>query len=228
MTDDQQPAKSSNTALKVLGIGCLVLVALGIVGGILLFVFFESIARSAGSKVLETTAQAGLQQMHVPTEVAADVQDALKRELTDRIRNEELDVEQTIQVLAVVAEDPVAGAIAVEGFENRHIARSIPAEERGAAERTTDRFTRALLDDQVEQGVIEELLGIGVRQTGENQYELKEDLTVEEVQRCLELMQQAADQAAVPDQSYDFDYDQLVGDALSEAVDSVKKPSQQP
>ena len=140
-------------------------------------------------------------------------------ELGRRTAEGDISTEQLQQVLGEFAHQPAAGVLTVRGFTNRHIkSRDISAEQLAADEMTCSRFSHAISQGQVNRATIEQLASIAVVDEGNGKLRLKEELSEAEIAQCLQLMQQGADQAAIPAQVEAIDLGSLIEQDLNSVL----------
>ena len=99
------------------------------------------------------------------------------------------------------------GSMLIASLEQGHLAKSgLTEEEKAEGHTTLARVKRGLFEDQITMAELGPALDILAPETGQNQRQVKQSLSDDEVREILQLFKQAADDAQIPDEPYEADY----------------------
>ncbi len=195
--------------LEAAGIGCLVLVVLGLVAGAVVYYKWESWARTAGAKLAEAAAGSMMDELGIP---ADEKEAAMKpvREFTRKIRDGEVSMEQVGAVAKALKEGPALAAMLARGFEARYLNPSdLPEEEKKAGHVAISRFVQGVSTGKIPKEKPKEIRDVCTVKTvdaeGNEKRKLKDSITTEELKSCLKTMKDAADAAEIEDREFKVD-----------------------
>ena len=205
---------------KKAGIGCLGVVVVLIIAGVVVVKNFKSIGRSAGAKLATTAVEAVVDQSGLSGTEKAEIMKPVK-ELAKEFKNEELTLEELGSILSKVAEGSLPTLLSMRSFEILYLEKSsLDAAAKKAASVTVSRYaqghvTAKIKDSDGIQGIIWENT---TNAEGEATKSLKEALTPEELQKCLAIMKKAADDAGIADKKFEID----IAGALRKSIANTK------
>ena len=208
--------------LQLAGIGCLALVCLAVVLGIVLYFKAESWARAAGAKLAEVMVEEMVEEVGLSEEEKLSVRKSV-REFARKIREGEVSAEQIAAVLEEFAEGGAWAALLMRGFETKYLEPSdLPEEEKAAGRVTVGRFVEGLASEDVPAKRLEEISDIvtyeAVGSDGRKQRRLKDSITTEELRACLSTMKDAADAAGVEDRQFTHDIGEMIEAAIGRGM----------
>jgi truncated hemoglobin YjbI len=208
---------------KKLGIGCLILVILSGIGGVVLVKKLPDLIQSGGAALVVKGFEATLKGAGLPEDEQEAIMVPVKELMAD-FKSNELSMEELGKVMSVVVDSHVPRMVMMRGFELMYVEDSELSEEaKQGAKKTVSRYLRAMMTDKIShEGEHEEKISDIVttettNEKGETVNELKEDLTKEELDQCLEIMKNKADEAGIEDRMFSIDIASALQDAIAEA-----------
>jgi len=212
--------------LQLAGVGCLVIVALVVVLGIVLYFKAEDWARAAAAKFVEVAADEVMDEVGLSDEEKRSASGPV-REFARKIRDGEASAEQIAAVVEEFAEGKAWAALLMRGFQTKYLDPSELSEEGKAAGRVVvGRFTEGLLKESIPQERLEEISNIVTYKItgtdGQEQRKLKESITADELKSCLAIMKDAADTGGVDNREFTHDIGEMIGQAIERGM---AKPS---
>jgi hypothetical protein len=209
----QQKSGGSN-CLKILGCGCLVLLILGAVAVFLVIKF----RRHLLMWVPRTAAVAAIRHSDLPEEQKEGLVKQIDR-VTDAYKAGEVELKQVGKVLEGLAKSPIIPMALIHLADVKYVQLSGLSEaEKKQGSLDLQRFGRGV----VEKKISDEEIGaardhIAVKK-GENEWELKQKLTDDEVRAFLATVKGTADKHNIPNEPYKIDpvaeFKKVVDEAL--------------
>ena len=220
-----EPKSGGSGCLKVAGIGCGVIVVLGIIAGVVLYSNKDKIIQSVGGVAIEKGADLMFDSLDLP---ANEKEAAMVhvRDLSGRIKKGEISVEQALQVLESLAEGPLPVVIILRLFEAKYVkGASLTEDEKKEAHISITRFAQGLIDSTIDKAKSEEIAAIITDKTrdasGKETTKLKETISDAELKKCLKLMKDAADAAGVANKEFKVDIAEEIRKAIAEGLAKV-------
>lgn len=213
--------KESGGCGSMLMTGCTVIIVGFIVFllgfGIYAYYKAEDWTRDSAAYLLEHAAQAGVKQLKLPTKEEEEKILVPVRELAGKIRAKQVSPEQAKAIATAVMESPAILAILCRTAELQYLNPSgLSEKEKTSASADVNRFLYALISEKVDKATLQSLKDIAfVEVVGQNQPQLKEKLTDEELRQALGIIKDAAEKAGVTGRQPPFD----LGDAIRKAID---------
>jgi len=208
--------------LQLAGAGCLVIVVLAVVLGILLYFKAEDWARAAGAKIVEVAAEEVMDEVGLSDEEKSSAIGPV-REFASKIRDGEASAEQIAAVVEEFAEGRAWAALLMRGFLTKYLEPSeLSDEEKAAGRVVVGRFTEGLLKESIPRERLEEISNIVTYETvgadGEKERKLKESITTDELKSCLTIMKDAADTGGVESKEFIHDIGEMIGQAIERGM----------
>jgi len=210
--------KKKGGAGKVIGIGCLVIILVLVIGGIIIVKNIGKIGRAAGAKLATVAVEAVINESPLP---AAEKQAIMKpiEGLVAEFKSGDLSVEQLGTILSKLAEGPLPGLIAMRTFEVLYIEESsLNDADKKAARVTVSRYAHGRATGKIEGAGFEDVIWEQTTDDeGDTTMSLKEELTSQELQQCLTTMKTAADDAGIAEKEFPMDIGGAVERSIAEA-----------
>ncbi|MHC5058330.1 MAG: hypothetical protein ACYTKD_27045 [Planctomycetota bacterium] len=208
--------------LQAAGIGCLALIGLAVVLGIVVYSKAESWARAAGATLVEAVTEQAMSEAGLSEEEKDSAREPV-REFARKIRDGEVSAEQVAAVVEEFAEGGAWAVLLMRGFQTKYLEPSdLPEEEKAAGRVTVGRFVEGLLRETVPTKRLGEISDIVTYETagpdGEKQHKLKDSITTEELRSSLSIMKDAADAAGVEDREFTRDIGEMIGQAIERGM----------
>ena len=210
---------------KKAGIGCLGVVVVLIIAGVVVVKNFKSIGCSAGAKLATAAVEVVVDQSGLSGAEKAEIMKPVK-ELAKEFKNEELTVKELGSILSKVAEGSLPTLLSMRSFEILYLEKSsLDAAAKKAASVTVSRYTQGHVTAKIKdsdgiQGIIWENT---TNAEGEATKSLKEALTPEELQKCLAIMKKAADDAGIADKKFEIDIAGALRKSIADAKGELTK-----
>lgn len=202
--------KQGSGILKVVGIGCLIMVVLMAIATIFVWVNW----RSWTGKAVRTGIDAYVEELEL-----SEVQDQRVEQVIDRLivgfEEERVSWEQIKQIMNEFSHTPGFIIVPISVFGGQYIDPSgLTAEEKEAAWLTTERYARGISEGAIDKDNMTKI-GLPLEQNGNS---LKtRSLTDEELRAVLGRMKEEADAVDIANESYEVD----VAGSLEESVTKV-------
>ncbi len=208
---------------KAIGIGCLVIILVLVIGGVIVVKNIGKIGRAAGAKLATVAVEAVVNESPLPE---AEKQAIMKpvHGLVAEFKAGDLSVEQLGTILSKLAEGPLPELIAMRTFEVLYIEKSsLNDADKEVARVTVSRYAHGRATGKIEGAGFEDVIWEQTTDDeGETTMSLKETLTPEELQQCLTTMKTAADNAGIADEKFPINIggaiEQSIAEAKAEAV----------
>lgn len=195
--------------LEAAGVGCLVLIVVGLIAGVVVYYKWEGWVRSIAAKGAEVAAEGMMDELGIP---ADEKEAAMKpvRELARRIRDGEVGLEQVGAIAEALAEGPALAAVMARGFEVRYLRPSdLTDEEKTAGYVAISRFVQGVSTGKIPKEKAEEVRDVCTVETveadGNETRKPKDSITTEELKSCLKIMKDAADAAGIENREFKVD-----------------------
>jgi hypothetical protein len=210
---EQEQQTGGRGWLKIAGIGCLVIVVLGIITTVVVVMNFKKIATST----VVAMAKAGIDESELPAEqkirINTQIDRVAKAYLDDRISEEQLS-----QIMETLQQTPLLMIGMVYVFETQHLDTSdMTAEQKQTAKRTLERFARGSFEETIDPEEFDAAISIISVTDTDGSTQIKDQLTRQELDRFLAALNTAADDAQVPDEPFEVD----IATQIESAVDTV-------
>jgi hypothetical protein len=205
---------------KKVGIGCLGVIVVLIIAGVVVVKNIKNIGRSAGAKLATTAVAAVVDKSGLSEAEKTEIMKPVK-ELAKEFKQEEITLDELGSILSKVANGSLPTLLSMRSFEVLYLEKSsLDAAAKKAASVTVSRYaqghtTAKIKDSEGIQGIIWEKT---TNAAGEVTNSLKETLAPEELQKCLDIMKKAADDAGIADKKFEID----IAGALRKSIADTK------
>jgi hypothetical protein len=203
-------------ALKVVGIGCGVLVAIAIIGGVV-------VALNA-RKMMAAGLRAGMIALVDQTPVSEDQKAQLRarvEQLTVDFREKRVTFEQLGMTMQNLAEGPLLSVGFMMGAERKYVIDAgLPEDETAAARRAFARVYRGLDGGELGASDVNDLLDPYTTRPDPNNPERREfrDITAEERAALIESLTAKADEFDIPDEDFEIQLIDILNEAIADAT----------
>jgi hypothetical protein len=214
--------------LKVIGIGCLVIILVpGLLGVGLWQVLrasggLEGLISKGGGKAIELVVTEAtsvmLQEMKIPESDRTAILNSLDG-LGDRIAHREISAEQVEDFVESLADGPLIGVLLAEGFSQSYFSSSgLSDVQIDDARLTVNRFQQGLINGTIEKEQVSGLKEYLLTEVSDDHYELKNSLSDADLISSLDIMKKAADDASIPMVSANIDIPDMFETAIDRAL----------
>ncbi len=198
--------------------GCLIavfiVIALLVVGIVIVVMNWRGWFASAASAGVEAMVNASYLPATEKQETMVHV-----NQLMDDFRDGNVTMGDLERVLNELERSPVFPVGATMWFEQAYVTPSaMPDEEKADARRTLDRFARGLYEEKIPLRASDDVLAPMMETTPDGDEQLKENPTIDDIRAALANMQQRADDANIPDESFEIDISDEVKNAIDRAL----------
>ena len=210
---------------KKVGIGCLGVIVVLIISGVVVVKNIKNIGRSAGAKLATTAVEAIVGKSGLSEAEQTEIMKPI-RELANEFKKEEITLDELGSILSKVANGSLPTLLSMRSFEVLYLEKSsLDAAAKKAASVTVSRYTQGhatakINDSEGIQGIVWEKT---TDAAGKVTNSLKETLTPEELQKCLAIMQKAADDAGIADKKFEIDIAGALRKSIADSKAELKK-----
>ena len=199
-----EPAKK-RSGWQTCMIGCLVVLAIMVVIGILVGLWVARNWREWSADIASQVVEQGLEETDLPAQEKQDIRAQVDR-VTDAFRDGRLSLEQLGKIMERLANSPLMPAFMVFAVEKQYFEQSgLSADEKEQGRQTLRRFLRGTIDKKIdEQGMDKVLAYIGEKKS-DGQWEMKPQVTDDDLRAALAEAKKQADDANIGDEPEDFD-----------------------
>ena len=211
-----------NGWVKIVAIGCLIIVVLLTVLG---FYAFKKIKES-GPKIIatfiEATSEGMLSELQIPQDESAKAMSVIK-DFTQKIRNGEVNMEQGKNVAEALGSQSVMGAITMRSLEMTYVSpSSLSYQEKDAAKKTLTRVSYGLTENLISQSELDSVLNT-INEEVSDEYgkeweRWKPFLTTEELNSFLSKLSALADKAGIEDKEFPYDIAETIKKAIEKGM----------
>ena len=198
-------------------IGCLIVFVILIVLAILVGVWIARNMRDwAASGVTEVVRQ-GMAESQLPVQEQQEVMVQVER-LATAFREKKISLEEVGGVAQKLAESPLMSLIGASMIEKQYLAKSgLSDEEKAEDSQILQRFIRGSIDEKIDEaGVDAAMAHVAERRHGN--WELKPQLTDDELRAFFTEAKKQADAAGIPEQPTDIDPSDEVKKIVDQAL----------
>jgi hypothetical protein len=186
-------------------IGCLItfVVMLAIVA---VFIFWVSRNwRDWASTIGSDALKQGINSTELPEDEKADMELQVDR-LAVELREGRLTAEQLGKIFEQLMESPLMTTLVASAIESKYIANSgLDDAEKAEAQQTIRRFLRGAIDEKINQQGVDAAMKHVATKRGDNNWELKNQVTDAELRAFLTEAKKQADAAEIPEESEEID-----------------------
>lgn len=216
-TYETEPKKKGSGCLK----GCLIALVIFVIV-VALGVWWVS--RNMRSWIGTGAAEA-INQMIDESDLPAAEKEELKAEskrVTDGIADGSISWEQFGELVTGIMESPLMPMFIVKGVEAQYLDKSgLSDEEKSEANVTLERYARGLVDGQIPQASTDNVLVHIADKDAEGQWQMRQEVSDDELRQFLAAAKQEADDAGVPEEVEPID----PSEELKKVIDGVLGPA---
>ena len=222
--DIEEPqVERQSSALSGCMKGCLIVgVILLILAAVAVFYVMNNWrgwAADLGSQVVDLV----IDESDLPEQEKVEIKEQVSR-VVEAFRSGELSGEKLGVVMEEIVESPLFPSIAVAGIERRFFDSSgLTDEEKEAGRVEVKRFVRGMIDKKIPEAAFEEVMPKIADKKPNDQWELKNSVSDEELRDLIQLMKDKADAAEIPAEVDEVDpsdeMKRIIDAALGEAVE---------
>lgn len=222
------PEKKGLSGCAIAGIGCGVIVVLGVLAVVLGGFWVANNAREFGTDIAVTAMKEGLNELEVPDDQRKRMHDRID-DVGQQFKDGKLELEQVAAIFKKLSESPILPA-GVSLFVKRVYIRDsgLDEEEKAAADIAIQRFSRGVIDGTIPEAKREAVLDMISTKKPDGNREFKQKLTDDELRDFLKAVTETADEAGVPAEvpevNFADEFDKAIDDALGEALDEFGGP----
>lgn len=214
--------------------GCLivfaVLLILAVAGGIFVWMNWKSWAAS----ITQSAVREVLRESSLPEDQKQAITAEIDTLATD-FRDGKVSFEDLSRVGREIAASPLLPLAGVQLAKEKYLDRSdMTAEEKSAAQRSLQRFARAVYEKKLtpaEEQIMDAVKPV-VRLKPGNQWEFKENPTREELDQFVANCRRKADEAGIPDEPFEINFAEevrkIIGAARGGGARSAPSPAPRP
>ncbi len=213
--DEFRPEGSGcSPVLKILGIGCLVFIAVGIGCAIYAAANFKKLAATAAGGVAKHV----IRDSGMPGDQQKEFNRHIDR-LIGAYKNGEITEEELGVIMEELSASPLIPMTMVSLADSKYVKPSgLSQEEKIAGTRNLQRFGRGVLEKKIPESDIQEVFDLVTVKNEEGKTEPKEHLTDEEVRNLLSTVKDKADTAEIPDENYEINPAREFGKVIDKAL----------
>lgn len=198
--------------------GCLIAVVIAVVLVIIGVVVVAMNWRSWFSSAVGAGIEAMVNNSYLPPTEKQEVMVHVDQLMAD-FKSGKVSLKDLSRVAEELQESPVFPVGATMWFEQAYVAPSaMPDDEKEAARRTMDRFARGLYEEKIPVSASDDVLAPMMETTSDGEQQLKEHPTIDDIRGALANMKQRADDANIPDESFEIDISDEVEKAIERAL----------
>ena len=225
---DQIPEKKGLSGCAIAGIGCGVIVVLGIIAAVVGGLWVANNVKELGTDFAVTAMKEGLNELEVPDDQRKRMHDRID-DVGQQFKDGKLELEQVGAIFKKLSESPILPA-GVSLFVKRVYIRDsgLDEDEKAAADTAIQRFSRGVIDGSIPEAKREAVLDMISTKKPDGNREFKQKLTDDELRDFLQAVTETADEAGVPAEvpeiNFADEFDKAIDEALGEAMDEFGGP----
>ena len=222
---DRIPEKKGLSGCAIAGIGCGVIVVLGLIAVIVGGWWVAESIRELGTDVAVSAMKEGLNELEVPDDQRKRMDDRID-DVGQQFKDGNLEIEQVMAIFKKLSESPILPA-GVSLFVKRVYIRDsgLTEEEKAAADIAIQRFSRGVIDNSIPEAKREAVLDMISTRKPDGNREFKQKLTDDELRAFLKAVTETADEAGVPAEVPEINFADEFDNAIDEALDEFGGPS---
>jgi nitrogen fixation/metabolism regulation signal transduction histidine kinase len=231
--DDRDPNAPEKRRSWLTGclIGCLAVVVVMVLLGIIAGIWVSRNWKGWFANSLSVVVKQSIAETDLPAEEKEQINAQIDRG-AKAFADGEISGEQAARLMEKLVESPLLTAIVASAAEKKYVDPSgLSEEEKAAANVTLQRFARGVIDQKISEQTYETVMSnIATKQN--DQWQLKDKVTDEELRKFLEAATKAADEAGVAEQPPHVDpsdeIKRLIDEALNPAAAMEAPPAGEP
>lgn len=223
MSDVPQPADMTQRPkdnTRTLLFGCLGVALVAVIATVIFAWWLYSNAKSWGTDLARNAVVEQIEGSRIPDDQKTELVKEVDR-LSQGFKDGRISMEKLGGVMENLTEGPLFFVLGVYFAQAEYIGPSdLSAEEKEAAERTLQRFSRGIFEKLISEKETEKALDPLKEFDEDGQWQLKDNPTSEELRDFLAAAQRLADDAGVPDEAFEVnvaeEFRKAIDDALGE------------
>jgi len=221
---DRIPEKKGLSGCAIAGIGCGVIVVLGLLAVVIGGWWVANNVRELGTDVAVSAMKKGLNELEVPDDQRKRMHDRID-DVGQQFKDGKLEIEQVLAIFKKLSESPILPA-GVSLFVKRVYIRDsgLTEEEKAAADTAIQRFARGVIDNSIPETKREAVLDMISTRKPDGNREFKQKLTDDELRAFLKAVTETADEAGVPTEVPEINFADEFDKAIDEALDEFGDP----
>lgn len=222
------PEKKGLSGCAIAGIGCGVIVVLGIIAAVVGGLWVANNVKELGTDIAVTAMKEGLNELEVPDDQRERMHDRID-DVGQQFKDGKLELEQVAAIFKKLSESPILPA-GVSLFVKRVYIRDsgLDDEEKVAADTAIQRFSRGVIDGSIPEAKREAVLDMISTKDHQGNRQFEQELTDDELRAFLKAVTETADEAGVPAEvpeiNFADEFDKAIDEALGEALDEFGGP----
>ena len=213
-TPTTEPKKSGGGCLKAFGIGCVVVIIIAVILGIVVSKNYKSWAAT----VINTGVKEFVKQSPLPDDQKAKVLDQVSH-VTREYEAGNISNEQMARIVEKVIQSPMFPIAAVYLVDSHYVKISdMTEEEKSAAQIDLQRFARGVIEDKISLDRLDEVLAPISEPSGGDQISLKQKVTRQELDSFLANVKSEADAASIPNEPFEINFAEELGKTIDEGL----------
>lgn len=221
---DRIPEKKGLSGCAIAGIGCGVIVVLGLIAVVVGGWWVANNVRELGTDFAVGAMKEGLNELEVPDDQRKRMHDRID-DVGQQFKDGKLELEQVMAIFKKLSESPILPA-GVSLFVKRVYIRDsgLDEEEKAAADIAIQRFSRGVIDNSIPEAKREAVLDMISTRKPDGNREFKQKLTDDELRTFLKAVTETADEAGVPTEVPEINFADEFDNAIDEALDEFGDP----
>jgi hypothetical protein len=217
---DVVPEKKGLSGCAIAGIGCAVIVVLGLIAAVLVGFWVANNAREFGTDLAVSAMKEGLNELEVPDDQRKRMHARID-DVGQQFKDGKLEIEQVMAIFKKLSESPILPA-GVSLFVKRVYIRDsgLDEEEKAAADIAIQRFSRGVIDGSIPEAKREAVLDMISTKDMNGNRQFQQKLTDDELRAFIKAVAETADEAgvptAVPEINFADEFDKAIDEALDE------------
>jgi hypothetical protein len=198
--------------------GCLIVFVILLVLAVLVGFWISRNWRDWAANVGTEGVRQLISESQLPAEEQQEVMIQVDRVGT-AFRENKMSMEQVGKLMQMFAESPLFSMFGASMLEQHYFAKSgLSAEEKAAAHVTLQRFIRGSIDEKIPEAGRDAAMRYVATKDGNGNWQLRDELTDQEIRDFLAEAKKQADEAGIPDQPADVDVSEEVKKIVDEAL----------
>lgn len=226
---DVVPEKKGLSGCAIAGIGCAVIVVLGLIAAVLVGFWVARNARELGTDLAVSAMKEGLNELEVPDDQRQRMHARID-EVGQQFKDGKLELQQVGAIFEKLSESPILPA-GVSLFVKRVYIRDsgLDEEEKAAAHIAIQRFSRGVIDRSIPDAKREAVLDMISTKDINGNRQFQQKLTDDELRAFIKAVTETADEAGVPPEvpeiNFADEFDKAIDEALDEFGGGITVPS---
>ena len=216
---DVVPEKKGLSGCAIAGIGCAVIVVLGLIAAVLVGFWVAKNARELGTDLAVSAMKEGLNELEVPDDQRKRMHARID-DVGQQFKDGKLELQQVGAIFEKLSKSPILPA-GVSLFVKRVYIRDsgLDEEEKAAAHIAIQRFSRGVIDGSIPEAKREAVLDMISTKDMNGNRQFQQKLTDDELRAFIKAVTETADEAGVPPEVPEINFADEFDKAIDEALD---------